>query len=379
MRNLTVQKYVQKALEKADITINGSKPHDIILRDERALERIITDGSLGLGETYMEGWWDCDGLDALSYQLCKAEMHKEMKTNFFHFLYSLSSKFMNRQTVLRSKQVAQRHYNLDHHLFELMLGKSMAYSCGYWRNAHDLDSAQQAKYDLICKKIYLTEKDTVLDIGCGWGGFAAYAAENYGCKVVGISIASNQISYAKNHYGHLPVEFYSADYRHRHLYNPEKKQFTKMVSIGAFEHFGQKNYASFLQLMKEQLNDDGLFLLHTIGNNETVTTTDRWINKYIFPNGSLPSMIQLSNSLEAIFLVEDWHNFGAYYDDTLLAWNKNFEQHWDSIKSQFDLQFYRMWRYYLLMCAGMFRSRTAQVWQLVLSKSGVKDGYESVR
>ncbi|KTD31117.1 cyclopropane fatty acyl phospholipid synthase [Legionella maceachernii] len=377
--DLIVPKYIQNALDKANITINGDKPHDIKLLDESALKRIITDGALGLGETYMEGWWECECLDVLSYQLCVGEVYRAIKPNFFQFLYHLSTKLINYQTPKKSKQVAQQHYNLDNHLFELMLGKSMAYSCAYWQNANDLDSAQWAKYELVCKKLYLTSEDTLLDIGCGWGGFAAYAAEHYGCNVVAISISSNQISYAKEHFGHLPIEFQIADYRSHSIYNPTKKQFTKLVSIGAFEHFGYKNYVSFFQLMREQLSDDGLFLLHTIGNNETAIATDRWINKYIFPNGYLPSMVQISQALESAFLVEDWHNFGAYYDNTLLAWNQNFANNWDALKSRFDTRFYRMWQYYLLMCAGMFRARAAQLWQIVLSKSGVKGGYESIR
>ncbi len=379
MNNTTVHKLIQNALEKADITINGNKQHDIQLLDERAIKRVINYGSLGLGETYMEGWWDCEHLDVLSYKLCMAAMDQETKTNFLHFIYKLSTKIINYQTKRRSKQVAQQHYNLDNNLFELMLGETMAYSCAYWRNAHDLDSAQRAKYELICKKLYLNERDVLLDIGCGWGGLAAYAAEHYGCKVVGISIAAEQISYAKQQHSHLPIEFYTADYRDSSIYNPSYKQFTKLVSVGAFEHIGYKNYTTFFKLMKEQLANDGLFLLHTIGSNETVTTTDRWINKYIFPNGYLPSMVQLAHALEPAFLAEDWQNFGAYYDRTLLAWYQNFTNNWDSLKSRFDTRFYRMWRYYLLMCAGMFRSRKAQLWQIVLSKQGTQGGYESIR
>lgn len=379
MKIVTVQKYIQRLLDKADITLNGNKLHDIKLLDERALKRIITDGSLGLGETYMEGWWECEHLDELSYKLCTAAMDKELKINFFQFLYNLSTKLFNHQSKKLAKQVANKHYDLDNHLFELMLGKSMAYSCAYWKNANDLNSAQMAKYELICKKLHLTSQDTVLDIGCGWGGLAAYAAEHYGCKVIGISIASNQISYAKERYKHLPIEFYTADYRDTSIYNPCQKQYSKLVSVGAFEHIGHKNYTTFLNLAKQQLSNQGIFLLHTIGSNETVTAADRWINKYIFPNGGLPSMRQLSIAMEKCFLVEDWHNFGIYYDKTLLAWNQNFENNWESIKSRFDTQFYRMWRYYLLMCAGMFRSRTAQVWQIVMSKSGIHGGYESIR
>ncbi|MBA2709208.1 MAG: class I SAM-dependent methyltransferase, partial [Tatlockia sp.] len=248
-----------------------------------------------------------------------------------------------------------------------------------WKDAKDLTSAQYAKYNLICRKLHLTNRDTLLDIGCGWGGLAAYAAENYGCQVVGLSIASEQIEYAKERYKHLPINFYAADYRDIASYNPQKREFNKLVSVGAFEHIGHKNHLNFLKIMKDQLCSDGLFLLHTIGSNETITTVDPWIDKYIFPHGSLPSMVQLTKAMEKNFLVEDWHNFGPDYDKTLLAWDKNFEKSWDALSSTYDIHFYRMWRYYLLMCAGMFRSRTAQLWQIVLSKSGVVGGYESVR
>jgi cyclopropane-fatty-acyl-phospholipid synthase len=379
MKNFLIQKYIQGILDKADITINGSKPYDIKLLDDRTLQRVVRDGSLGLGEAYMAGWWDCDRIDELSFRLCVAAVDKDVKFNLFQSLYNWSTKIINYQSKLRSEQVAQKHYNLDNHLFELMLGESMAYSCGYWKNANDLTSAQLAKYELICKKLHLTSQDTLLDVGCGWGGLAAYAAEHYGCHVVGISIASKQIDYAKERYKHLPIDFYVADYRDIASYNPKQIEFSKLVSVGAFEHIGHKNHVNFLKLMNSQLRSDGLFLLHTIGSNETITTVDPWINKYIFPNGSLPSMVQLTQAMEKNFLVEDWHNFGPDYDKTLLAWDKNFEKSWDSISSLYDMQFYRMWRYYLLMCAGMFRSRTAQLWQIVMSKSGVIGGYESVR
>lgn len=374
-----VQKQIQTLLDKAGITLNGNNPQDIKLIDDNALQRILTEGSLGLGETYMEGMWECERLDDLSYRLFKSHLEKEIKINFFTFLFYLSRKIINYQNKKNAKRVAEVHYNLDNNLFEKMLDKSMAYSCGYWKNADDLNAAQIAKYELICKKLYLTAEDHLLDIGCGWGGLAAFAAEHIGCKVVAISNAVNQISYAKERYQHLPISFYLADYRETSIYNPDNKQFSKLVSVGAFEHFGFKNYITFFHLMAKQLKDTGLFLLHSIGNNTTEIATDRWINKYIFPNSGLPSMAQITQSIENIFIVEDWHNFGAYYDKTLLAWHDNFVKNWDSIKENFDTRFYRMWTYYLLMCAGMFRAREAQLWQIVMSKSGIEGGYDSFR
>jgi cyclopropane-fatty-acyl-phospholipid synthase len=379
MNNDRLKNYLQQAFEKADITLNGDAPHDIQIRDERAIQCIISNNSLGLGESYMEGWWDCEQLDALSYHLCRAAMDKEAGISLMDFLFNLSTRLFNFQNKQRAWQVAEKHYDLDNQLFQLMLDDTMAYSCGYWADATTLAEAQTAKYALICKKLHLTHQDILLDMGCGWGGLVAYAVEQYGCQAVGISIAENQISYAKARYGHLPIQFYKADYRDINRYNPGKISFTKLASVGAFEHIGYKNYAPFFSLMKQQLHPEGLFLLHTIGSNETVTTADRFIHKYIFPNGALPSMVQIAKSLESLFIVEDWHNFGADYDYTLLAWHQNFEKNWPLLKTRFDTRFYRMWRYYLLMCAGMFRARAAQLWQIVLSPDGMKGGYPRIR
>lgn len=278
-----------------------------------------------------------------------------------------------------AKTVAKKHYNLGNELFLPMLGDSMAYSCGYWRDAQTLDEAQFAKYDLICRKLELNEKDTLLDIGCGWGGLAAYAATNYGCKVVALSNSKQQIAYAKEKHKGLPIDFFITDYRDLKNYNASKKKFSKIASVGFFEHVGYKNYQLFFDLACHQLQDNGLFLLHTIGNNFTQTMTDPWINKYIFPHGMLPSMPQITSALEKYFIMEDWHNFGPDYDKTLMAWHHNFEAHWHEFKTNFDEEFYYMWRYYLLMCAGMFRARRAQLWQIVLSKPSCVMQYRSIR
>lgn len=379
MRKDAARNYVENILAMANVQFNGNRPWDIKIINERMPQRLLADGSLGLGESYMEGWWECKRLDELSYHLCLAKLEKKVQWNLLHFLSVLSAKIFNYQSKKLANQVASQHYDLNNQLFEAMLGPSMAYSCAYWRDAKDLTAAQLAKYELICKKLQLTSQDSLLDVGCGWGGLAAYAAEHYGCQVTAISIAEKQISYAKARFRSLPIQFYQADYRDCSCYNPRNKPFSKLVSVGFFEHVGPKNYRSFFQLMRQQLADEGLFLLHTIGSNETVTVSDPWSNRYIFPHGVLPSMKQITAALEPLFIVEDWHNFGIYYDKTLLAWHQNFISHWEELKPQFDRRFYRMWCYYLLMCAGMFRARMAQLWQIVLSKEGVASGYDSVR
>ncbi len=375
----TTQKALENILALADIQVNGQRPWDMQILDDRTIMPVLNKGSMGLGETYMKHWWDCEALDQFSCKILKADLESKVKSSLRTLLIVLKSRLINLQSTLFAKQVAQQHYNLSNALFTRMLGSSMAYSCGYWKNASTLDEAQYAKYDLICKKLQLLPKERVLDIGCGWGGLASHIASKYGCEVVALSNSKPQIDFAKQNFGDLPIEFYHTDYRNHRHYNPNAHQFDKIVSVGFFEHVGYKNYQRFFRLVEDQLKNSGLFLLHTIGGNLTLYNSDPWMNKYIFPHGMLPSMQQASAALEPYFIMEDWHNFGPDYDNTLMAWHANFEAHWDEIKDQFDMQFYYMWRYYLLMCAGLFRARSAQLWQIVLSKPGFVERYNSVR
>lgn len=254
-----------------------------------------------------------------------------------------------------------------------MLDKRMVYSCGYWKDANTLDQAQEAKLDLICKKISLRPGMKILDIGCGWGSFAKYAAEKYKVKVVGITISKEQAKFAKEVCKGLPVDIRIQDYRSIH------EKFDRIVSVGMFEHVGVKNYRTFMGVVYKCLDKKGLFLLHTIGSDLSQATADPWILKYIFPNGMIPSIKQVAKSVEGLFVMEDWHNFGQYYDNTTMAWFKNFDKYWPKLKKAYGERFYRMWKYYLLLGAGDFRARKNQLWQIVFSKEGVKGGYESIR
>jgi cyclopropane-fatty-acyl-phospholipid synthase len=250
-----------------------------------------------------------------------------------------------------------------------MLDKRMVYTCGYWKDAKTLDEAQEAKLDLTCKKLNLKPGMKVLDIGCGWGSFAKYAAEKYKVKVVGITVSKEQAVLAKALCKGLPIEIRLQDYRDLN------EKFDRIVSLGMFEHVGYKNYKTYMKVVHRCLKDDGLFLLHTIGGNKSVKSTDPWIDKYIFPNSMLPSIKQMGDAIEDYFVMEDWHNFSADYDKTLMAWYNNFENSWNKLKDDYDERFHRMWRYYLLACAGTFRARKSQLWQIVLSKDGIKEGY----
>jgi cyclopropane-fatty-acyl-phospholipid synthase len=369
----SAQKYITEMAAIADVKIGGNRPQDITVNNPLFYEITFKDQSLGFGETYMAGYWDSKAIDETVYYLLKADIENKFKPTFAFYLAYLKAKLFNRQDKLGSMDVINLHYQLGNELYTKMLGPSMAYSCGYWKNAKNLTEAQYAKFDLIAKKLYLKPGMTLLDIGCGWGGFAKYVAEKYKVKVVAITLSENQAEYAKKLTKGLSVEVRVQDYR------DVVEKFDRVVEIGMFEHVGPKNYREFMEICYNALNDNGLLMLHTIGSNATHMNTDAWIEKYIFPGGHLPSIEQVGKSIENLFVMEDWHNFGPDYDKTLMAWFKNFDSAWPSLQNIYSDTFYRMWKYYLLSCAGAFRARDIQLWQVVLSKSGVKGGYESVR
>ncbi|MDD2657080.1 MAG: cyclopropane fatty acyl phospholipid synthase [Candidatus Pacebacteria bacterium] len=373
--------FVTELLRKADIEIGGSRPQDIQVHDERLFNRVIRYGTLGLGEAYMEGWWDCKALDVFIHQVLTAHLEKEIRINFASAFTVARAFLLNLQTSNRAFKVGEVHYDLGNDLYEAMLDSRMVYTCGYWKDATTLDQAQEAKLDLVCKKIGLKKGDRVLDIGCGWGSFAKFAAEKYGASVVGITISKEQATLARELCKGLPVEIRVQDYRDVDPSTPlgAGEQFNRIVSLGMFEHVGVKNYRKYFKVANRCLKEDGLFLLHTIGYKFSQLTSDPWINKYIFPGGVLPSIAQIGKAIEGLFLVEDLHNFGTDYDKTLLAWFKNFDVAWPKLKEKYGERFYRMWKYYLLTCAGVFRARESQLWQIVLSKNGVPGGYTSVR
>jgi cyclopropane-fatty-acyl-phospholipid synthase len=323
----------------------------------------------------MDGWWECRAIDEMISKILTANLQKKVKFNRSLIWLWLKSQMINMQSKSRAYEVGEKHYDAGNELYRYMLDKRMMYSCGYWKNAKNLDQAQVDKLDLICKKLELKPGMTVLDIGCGWGGFAKFAAERYKVEVLGITISKEQAKFAKENCKGLKVEIRLQDYRSLN------KKFDRIVSIGMFEHVGFKNYKEFMKIASNCLEDNGLFLLHTIGSNySTRSNSEPWLNKYIFPNGQLPSVKQIAEASEKYFILEDWHNFGKDYDPTLMAWDSNFMRNWDKIKKTGDYneRFKRMWEYYLLSCAGGSRSKHIQLWQIVFSKEK-KEKYLSVR
>lgn len=329
---------------------------------------------MGLGEAYIAKWWDCQQLDEFFVRILHSEklLQKTKKTHWKIFLRNIE----NLQPAHRAFHIGKHHYDLGVTLYKEMLDSNMVYSCGYWLHAKNLEQAQQHKFKLICEKLHLKSGQKILEIGCGFGGFARYAAKHYDVKVDGITISKDQYRYACQHKKNNNIRYFFTDYRSL----SEQEQYDHIVSIGMFEHVGVKNYTCYFKKAFRLLKPHGLFLLHTIGQDDTCSGIDPWIEKYIFPNGEIPKISDISTCLGNLFVVEDWHNFGADYDKTLMAWHKNFEESWPKIKKHYDERFYRMWRYYLLCCAGSFRARNHnQLWQIVLSKKGVPGGYISVR
>jgi cyclopropane-fatty-acyl-phospholipid synthase len=358
---------IGRMLAKADIRLDGPRSWDIQLHSPDVLERIVSRGSLGLGESYMDGDWDAERLDEFFTHLLRARLDREVKPLSL-LLPVLRERVFNRQNPRRAWQVGERHYDLGNDFYQSMLGPSMTYTCGYWKNADTLDQAQEAKLELICQKLRLKPGMRLLDIGCGWGGFMAYAAARHGVKCVGVTVSREQAAFARQRHPDPRLEFRLQDYR------GIEGQFDAIASIGMFEHVGKKNYRTFMRVVRSCLADDGVFLLQTIGKNERAGITDPWIEKYVFPNGEIPAINHISDAMDGLLVTEDLHNFGADYDKTLMAWHSNFEAAWSRFADALGERFHRRWRYYLLSCAGAFRARDLQLWQWTLSKQGIHGG-----
>ncbi|WP_407434944.1 cyclopropane fatty acyl phospholipid synthase [Lelliottia sp.] len=367
LRDDNWSRIVSELLSRAGITVNGPAPSDIQVKHPDFFKRVLQEGSLGLGESFMDGWWECERLDVFFNNVLRAGLDSQLPHHLRDTLRIASARLFNLQSKKRAWIVGKEHYDLGNDLFTRMLDPLMQYSCAYWKDASTLEEAQLAKLHLICEKLQLQPGMRVLDIGCGWGGLAYYMAKNYGVSVVGVTISAEQQKMAQVRCEGLDVTILLQDYRDLH------DQFDRIVSVGMFEHVGPKNYDTYFSVTDRNLKPDGVFLLHTIGSKKTDHTVDPWINKYIFPNGCLPSVRQIAKASEPFYVMEDWHNFGADYDTTLMAWHTRFQASWPDIADNYSDRFRRMFSYYLNACAGAFRARDIQLWQVVFSR-GVEHG-----
>lgn len=371
---MTQDAYTQKIaslLKHANIEINGSNAWDIQVHNPDLFKRVIGQGSLGLGEAYMDGWWDVEQLDEFFYRVLAARLQSKV-TTLRDKLFYVYAHLVNRQTGKKAFEVGEQHYDVGNDLYERMLDKRMMYSCGYWQDAKNLDEAQEHKLELICRKLKLEPGMRVLDIGCGWGGAARYMAEKYDVEVVGVSVSKEQIALANELSEGLNVRYEFADYRDL------DEEFDRIYSIGMFEHVGYKNYETFFQVASRCLKDGGLFVLHSIGFQYTSEKVDPWIERYIFPNSILPSAELIGKHSGPYFKLEDWHNFGPDYTKTLMAWDENARNAWPDLPA-YDEEFQRKWHYYLMACAGTFRACNNHLWQIVFSKGEKQEPYQAVR
>lgn len=359
------QKSFRELFDSAAITVGGNKPWDIRVHDSRLYRKAILQGSLGLGEAYMDGWWDCDDLEELIFRLLSANVEQQVRT-VCGTTCTLMGAIFNMQTPSRAFTIGKRHYDAGNDLFRVMLDPMMIYSCAYWNGATSLEKAQENKLRLVCDKLGIEPGMKVLDIGCGWGGAARFAAEHYGAKVVGITVSAEQAGLARELCRGHDVEIKFMDYRDL------DGTFDRVLSLGMLEHVGHKNYKEFFETARRCLKPDGRLLIQTIGNNEPATAPDPWVERYIFPNSMLPSASQIAPAYETRFVLEDWHSFSFDYTLTLRAWYRNVKHRWPELKQAYDTRFYRMWEYYLRSFAGAFRARSIQLWQLLLSPSGIR-------
>jgi cyclopropane-fatty-acyl-phospholipid synthase len=356
------ERVIRALLERAEIEIGGSAPHDIVVHDRRLFARVARDGALGLGESYVDGWWDSPAVDQMITRIHRANLPDHIRRNWSYMVSLLLACALNRQSRARAFQVGERHYDIGNDLYRAMLDRRMVYSCGYWRKAATLDEAQEAKLDLVCRKLGLQPGMRVLELGCGWGSFAKYAAETYGVRVTGYSVSREQIALGRELCAGLPVDLRLDDYRNAH------GRYDRVLSIGIMEHVGARNYRTYMQVVDRCLAPGGVALIHTIGGTASDGAPDPWTQKYIFPNGQLPSAAQIARAMEGIFIMDDLHAFGPDYDPTLMAWHRNFTTAWPALKPAYGDRFYRLWCYYLLVSAAAFRARYIHLFQIVVTR-----------
>lgn len=361
---------IEEMVRQADIVLGK----DIVVHDPSMWVDWADRGILAIGESYMEKKWDSPHVDQVMAKL--AAMPSETKRKLFsswktRLLLSIAILF-NQQRREKELEVAEKHYDLGNEFFRSWLDKNMQYSCGYWKNVSTLDEAQLAKMRMIGKKLQLKPGMTVLDIGCGWGGLARFLIKEYGVKVTGINISKEQIQWCRSISiaEGLQESFHSLNQSYRDL----EGKWDRIVACGMLEHVGPKNYHEFFDICKRCLADDGIMLLQTIGANiSKKVLNDRWLTRYIFPHGTLPSIAQIAKASEKKLIIEDLRNFGPDYDKTLMAWHSTFMKVKDDL--QMSEMFIRMWEFYLLYCASGFRERKSQLWQFVFTKRN-KERYD---
>lgn len=357
----------------------GNRPAQATLafRAPIALKRLLKEGSLGFGEEYMRGNIEIEGD---MQHLIRVGLNSGLDTQNLPLQAKLAVALLRLQssnTKARSATNIQRHYDLGNDFYRLWLDPSMTYSCAYFKDEErSLEQAQADKYEHICRKLHLKKGESLVDIGCGWGGMLIYAAKHYGISGVGCTLSQQQYEYAcarikeENLAGQISIRL--EDYRDL------RGQFDKVVSIGMFEHVGKKYHATFMQKIRELLNPGGFGVLHCI-TKDTPEKCDPWINKYIFPGGEIPAANDVVQLLgDGDFILKDMENLRRHYAMTLREWSKRYEQVVPAVETSFGSHFVRMWRTYLNFSEAAFCCGKLHLHQFLFTR-GTTDSYPLTR
>jgi len=341
--------------------------------DDASVRRGIARGGIvALGEAYERSEWDCDDLESFMYRVFTSAPPRLSRAAWARLiLAALDQRLFNRQRGRGAFDIGMKHYDLGNALFSSMLDESMSYTSGYWARAQTLAEAQEAKLDLICKKLNLQRGQRVLDIGCGWGNFAQFAATRYGARVTGVTVSKEQAALAREHCQGLPVDIRMQDYR------AVEGTFDHVVSIEMIEAVGRKNIPAFYKTVDRVLADGGRSVIQAISGDTLSRTSDRgldqyilWLLRYIFPDGYLPKARELIPSRGTNLQVDGWQRLTDDYPQTLRAWARRFNDNWDRLKDSYDEAFRRRWNFYLFGCAAAFRAGLVNVSQVVYRKHG---------
>ncbi len=347
------------------------------LKTKNAARSIIGKGFLGFGESYMEGDLDIENDMQELIRLVFATDFYDYRLPFWQKFRFFILSLLNRDMLRRSPKNISYHYDLGDELYALYLDKTMTYSCAYFKRPDDfLEQAQLNKYEHIARKLILKPNESLLDIGCGWGGMLIYAAQKYGITGVGNTLSQNQYEYANRKIKELglqdQIEVLYQDYRHLN------GKFDKVVSIGMFEHVGKKFIPAFIQKVSDLLKTGGLGLLHTIGK-DIPSPSDPWIFKYIFPGGYLPALHEITREMGKIgFSILDVENLRLHYAKTLEKWAENYEQNVENVRELFDEAFVRRWRLFLNISIAGFKFGESRLFQILFS-NGLNNALPTTR
>ena len=389
---LSILKYILKKLvttksliirfENKDYLIeNNTDPLIILINNHKFLKKIFYAPSLVLAEGYMEKYYELPNSSFYEFSELIMDnynlyLEKISKSLFFRFFLIINPLFQLNFTN-KSKYNAASHYDLSDELYDLFLDDTRQYSCAYFEDPNDsLKQAQINKMNRLSDKLLLNSKDNVLDIGCGWGSLSLHMSDKYKCKIKGISLSQEQIKYCnyqkQKHNDTDLLEYSLKDYRN------ENTKYTKIVSVGMFEHVGKPFFNAYFKKIYDLLEEDGIAVIHTIGNIRTPKITAAFIRKYIFPGGYIPTLSEIMPAIEKSgLIVSDIEVLRLHYAKTLSHWYKNFKKAEDKVLKIYDKKFIRMWEAYLNLSEHSFVKGDNVIFQLVLTKK--RDAFPLVR